>query len=59
MDITDHEMLGYQNAVKAALNKKPAVTFPEAPAFQDTIHPLLGNLDKKHMQKNLEKFTSF
>jgi leucyl aminopeptidase len=59
MDITEHQDLGLQNALTAATTQKKHVTFPEKPAFQDTIKPLLKKLDKSNMQANLEKFTSF
>ncbi|KAI5854110.1 hypothetical protein BZA05DRAFT_371241 [Tricharina praecox] len=59
MDITEHPSLGLQNAVLAATSQKPTVKFPDSPAFQKTIKPLLSTLDKSSIQANLEKFTSF
>jgi len=59
MDITDHQDLGFSNAVREATNKKKTVTFPSELKFQDDLKPLLKKLDKSNMQANLEKFTSF
>ncbi|KAA8915017.1 hypothetical protein FN846DRAFT_885553 [Sphaerosporella brunnea] len=59
MDITEHPDLGLQNAIATATAQKKHITFPEKPAFQDTIKPLLKKLNKKNIKANLEKFTSF
>ena len=54
MDITDTQDLGTLNA-----NIQSKVTFPDKIAYNDTLRPMMKNLSKKHMRKNLEKFTSF
>ncbi|CUS08094.1 unnamed protein product [Tuber aestivum] len=59
MDVTDYQHLGYENAFRTASQKKPAVKYPSKPEQQKTVKPLLEKLDKKKMQGNLEKFTSF
>ncbi|KAI5812033.1 hypothetical protein BZA77DRAFT_221159, partial [Pyronema omphalodes] len=60
MDITDHQMLGMQNAVtRSEMGIMKTVEFPEKVMFEDTIKPLLKNLNKDNMRANLEKFTSF
>jgi leucyl aminopeptidase len=60
MDITDHQMLGMQNAVtRSEMGIMKTVEFPEKVMFEDTIKPLLKNLNKDNMKANLEKFTSF
>jgi len=53
MDITE----GTPGLIKIA--KKTAVAYPEEPVYNDTLAPMLKNLSKKNMHKNLEKFTSF
>lgn len=55
MDITDNEDLGTS---MFALSRK-AVEFPEKPVLQDTVGPLLKELNKDNIRANLEKFTSF
>jgi len=59
MDVTDYQHLGYENAFRAALQKKPAVKYPPKPKQQKIVKPLLEKLEKKNMRGNLEKFTSF
>jgi leucyl aminopeptidase len=56
MDITDNQKLGTYN-VAAAKKKDPK--FPSKPTLQDELKPMMKNLTKSNMQKNLEKFTSF
>ncbi|KAF1960531.1 leucine aminopeptidase 1 [Byssothecium circinans] len=55
-DITDTPDLG-------ALNRKEfgaqSVKFPAKTAHNETVSPLLKELDKSNMRKHLEKFTSF
>ncbi|KAL9100336.1 MAG: hypothetical protein Q9163_004272 [Psora crenata] len=36
-----------------------AIAFPKAPVHNDTVFPLLRQLNKNNMYKNLERFTSF
>ena len=52
-DKTDHRDFG------TAIRPQLTVKFPKKTSHNSTIHPLLGKLDKKHMRKHLEKFTSF
>ncbi|KAF2113492.1 leucine aminopeptidase 1 [Lophiotrema nucula] len=55
MDITETPDLG-------TLNRKlgiRSVSFPKKTAHNKTVGPLFKKLDKKNMQKHLEKFTSF
>ncbi|KAF2091546.1 leucine aminopeptidase 2 [Saccharata proteae CBS 121410] len=52
-DITDTRDLG-SNVREAA-----TVKFPSKIAYNETITPMLEKLDKKHMRKHLETFTSF
>ena len=59
MDVTDYQDLGYENAFRAASQKKPAVKYPPKPEQQKIVKPLLEKLEKMNMQRNLEKFTSF
>lgn len=60
MDITDHQHLGYQNALRAASKpRKVKVQFPPKLQYQSDVTPLLGNLTQTYMKENLEKFTSF
>lgn len=60
MDITDHQDLGYQNALRTASKpRKGKVEFPPKPQFQSDVTPLLKHLTKTNMEENLEKFTSF
>ncbi|KAJ4138168.1 Leucine aminopeptidase 1 [Fusarium equiseti] len=54
MDITETTTLGSRN-----LNAESAVTFPEKCVKQDEVKKLSKKLDKKNMQANLEKLTSF
>lgn len=61
MDITDHQHLGFENAVRVAkktLAPKPD-ELPTKPAFQQTVKPLLKELSKGNMRTNLETFTNF
>ncbi|OJD37400.1 zn-dependent exopeptidase [Diplodia corticola] len=52
-DITDTQDLG--SITKTAATVK----FPPTTAYNDTVKPLLKQLEKKNMRKHLEKFTSF
>jgi bacterial leucyl aminopeptidase len=54
MDITEHPDLG---ALK--INSKSKPVFPTKMKLQDDIKPLLKNLSKSEMQKNLEQFSGF
>ncbi|KAK3678371.1 Leucine aminopeptidase 1 [Recurvomyces mirabilis] len=54
-DITGTPELGQT----LAASDKATVKYPSKTAYNDTISPLLKNLDKKLMKKHLEKFTSF
>jgi len=54
-DITGTPDLGQSLAV----SEKATVHYPSKTAYNDTVGPLLKNLDKKLMRKHLEKFTSF
>jgi len=52
-DITDNQELG-------TIPKSNAVVqFPESPAYNKTVQPMLEQLETKNMYKHLEKFTSF
>ncbi|WYZ46362.1 hypothetical protein EsH8_IX_000587 [Colletotrichum jinshuiense] len=53
-DITDHKDLG-----ATRLHSKTKSVFPEKCHVQDTVKPLIKDLDKSEIEKNLEKFTSF
>ena len=55
MDITDTPDLG-SSAYSVA---KAKVSFPEKTAYNKTLSPMMKNLSKEQMRKNLEKFTSF
>lgn len=60
MDITDHQHLGFQNAIRTASKpRKSKIQFPPKPQFQSDVTPLLGNLTQTYMKENLEKLTSF
>ncbi|KAF4778724.1 peptidase family M28 [Colletotrichum scovillei] len=54
-DITDHKEFG---ANRLHTKTKKSV-FPEKCRLQDKVKPLIKDLDKKEIQTNLEKFTSF
>lgn len=54
MDITSTPDLGLKGT-----GSNSAVKFPEKPAYNDSLVPLLKELKKENMHKNLEKFTSF
>lgn len=54
--MTDTPDLGALNAQR--LNA-PKVSYPSKPAFNETVKPLLKELDKNKMRKHLETFTSF
>ncbi|KAF8850061.1 aminopeptidase-like protein [Acephala macrosclerotiorum] len=54
MDITTTQDLG---ALKASSKTKPK--FPKKVAYGKDLKPMFKSLDKKNMQTNLEKFTSF
>ena len=56
MDITTTPDLG---ASIYSASKKSTVTFPSKTSHNSTLFPLLKNLSKQQMRKNLEKFTSF
>ncbi|KAF2149950.1 Zn-dependent exopeptidase [Myriangium duriaei CBS 260.36] len=43
----------------ATVKSVATVEFPEKTAYNSSIQPLLGKLEKKNMRKHLEKFTSF
>ena len=53
-DITDTPELGTARRGTAA-----TVTFPHKPAYNESIHPLIKELDKKQMSSHLETFTGF
>ncbi|KAE9975131.1 Leucine aminopeptidase 1 [Venturia inaequalis] len=55
MDITDTPHLGLLRAESGV----KTVKYPASVAYNKTIKPMLKDLDKKNMRKNLEKFTSF
>lgn len=55
IDVTEHQDLG--NGVHAM--KKREYTFPDGPAQQKIITPLLERLREENMRANLEEFTSF
>lgn len=57
MDITDTPDLGTLSLLKAS--KKARVRYPEKPAHNETIAPMLKELSKSNMRKHLEKFTAF
>jgi len=57
MDITDAVDLGSLNKLKLSTKKTP--TFPSKTAFKEELTPLLSNLTKSNMEKNLVKFSSF
>lgn len=60
MDITDHQHLGFQNAIRTASNPRGSkVQFPPRPQFQSDVTPLLENLIQTNMEENLQKFTTF
>ena len=52
MDVTDTLDLG-------TVRTDATVKFPNKPAYNDSLVPLLKELKQKNMHKNLEKFTSF
>ncbi|KAF3806513.1 Leucine aminopeptidase 1 [Colletotrichum gloeosporioides] len=55
-DITDHQDFG-KTGLRTGAKAKPV--FPEKCTLQDKVKPLIKDLDKSEIQKNLEKFTSF
>ncbi|OLN97620.1 Leucine aminopeptidase 1-like protein 2 [Colletotrichum chlorophyti] len=55
-DITDHKDFG---ASKLYVKDKAKSVFPEKVRLQEKVKPLIKDLDKTEIQKNLEKFTSF
>lgn len=59
MDITEMRTLGEKPGDVHINTVKKAVTFPQKPAYNDTLVPLMKDLSQKKMRKNLEKFTSF
>ncbi|OCL11252.1 leucine aminopeptidase 1 [Glonium stellatum] len=54
-DITHTRSLGATARAKGI----QSVTYPSAPAHNQTIAPLLQKLEKKHMREHLETFTAF
>ena len=54
-DITHNELLGVRNR---KLSTK-SVKFPSKPAHNESIVPLLKELEKKNLREHLETFTSF
>ena len=57
MDITDTPYLGALKYTNAAARSK--VKYPEKTTYNETLAPLMKELSKNNMRKNLEKFTSF
>ncbi|KAL8905517.1 MAG: hypothetical protein Q9207_002578 [Kuettlingeria erythrocarpa] len=57
MDITATQDLGL--SAFAASSKRAIVTYPQKPAYNETLQPMMKELSKKNMRKHLEKFTSF
>ncbi len=57
MDITDTRGLGAASLLDAASRK--TVQYPDKPAYNESLAPLLKRLEKKNMRRNLEHFTSF
>ena len=57
MDITDTPNLGALRTLDVKRDSTPQ--FPNKPAYNDSLAPLLKELKQKNMHKNLEKFTSF
>lgn len=55
MDITETPDLGTMRHSAA----KSIVVFPDKPVYNETLAPMMKELSKKNMRKNLEKFTSF
>ena len=55
MDITDNPELG----ALSVSSKKARVHYPQKPAYNDTISPMLKELSKKNMEKHLTRFTAF
>ncbi|CAG8749900.1 6856_t:CDS:2 [Cetraspora pellucida] len=56
MDVTDYRSLGTRYK---AFKKHGRFQFPLSTAFEDEVMPFIYKLSTEHMQKNLEKFTSF
>ncbi|KAF2002304.1 leucine aminopeptidase 1 [Amniculicola lignicola CBS 123094] len=52
-DITHNPEVGILN------REVKKVTFPSKPAYNETVFPLIKQLDKSNMRKHLETFTSF
>ena len=57
MDITATSDLGTFRP--QVLKEQAAVKFPKNPTYNSSLAPLLENLKKENMRKNLEKLTSF
>ncbi|KAL8927488.1 MAG: hypothetical protein Q9208_002293 [Pyrenodesmia sp. 3 TL-2023] len=57
MDITATQDLG--QLASLASSKRATVTYPQKPAYNETLNPMMKELSKKNMRKHLEKFTSF
>ncbi len=57
MDITATQDLGL--SAFTAPSKRAIVAYPQEPAYNETLQPMMTELSKKNMRKHLEKFTSF
>lgn len=57
MDITATQDLGLSASTESS--KRAIVTYPQKPAYNETLQPMMKELSKKNMRKHLEKFTSF
>ncbi|KAL8759296.1 MAG: hypothetical protein Q9184_003659 [Pyrenodesmia sp. 2 TL-2023] len=57
MDTTATQDLG--QLASLASSKRATVTYPQKPAYNGTLNPMMKELSKKNMRKHLEKFTSF
>ena len=57
MDITETPYLGALKYSNAAARKP--VVFPKKMAYNETLKPLMKELETKNMRHNLERFTSF
>lgn len=57
MDITDTQDLGASKSL--SVRRDTSVQYPNKPAYNDSLMPLLKELKQNNMHKNLEKFTSF
>ena len=62
MDITDSEQLGatnFERYLDDFTETHLEVPYPEKPAHNSTVQPLIRQLNKTNMRTHLEKFTSF